>query len=169
MRETESTDDGDRWEWLKWGELKRETESLLCTAQEQALRVNAIKYLIDKASDTLLCRLCNEKTESITHIVSACSVLAKCQYRKRHDKVGTYVHWWLCKKYQLQCSDKWYTHTPQSVQENDEYKILWHFNTQANKVIEHRRPNIVCINKQKRKCQITDFAIPGDQKIAIKE
>ena len=29
------------------------------------------------------------------------------------------------------------THTPQSVQENDEYKILWDFNIQTDKVIEH--------------------------------
>ena len=92
LRETESTDDGNRWEWLKRGELKRETKSLLCAAQEQALRVNAIKYPIDKTSNTPLCRLCNGKKESITHIVSACSILAKWQYRKCHDKVGTYVH-----------------------------------------------------------------------------
>ena len=43
LRETESIDDGNRYEWLKRGELKHETESLLCAAQEQALRVNAIK------------------------------------------------------------------------------------------------------------------------------
>ena len=61
-----------------------------------------------------------------------------------------------------------HTHTPQSVQENDEYKILWDFNVQTDKVIEHRRPGIVCINKQMRECQIIDFAIPGDQNIAIK-
>ena len=65
LRETESTDDGNRWEWLKRGELKLETEILLCAAQEQTLRVNAIKYSIDKTSNTALCRLCNEKIESI--------------------------------------------------------------------------------------------------------
>ena len=32
-------------------------------AQEQALRVNAIKYSIYKTSNTLLCRLCNKKTK----------------------------------------------------------------------------------------------------------
>ena len=141
----------------------------MCAAQEQTLRLNAIKYSIDKTSDTPLCRRCNEKKEGITHIVSAYSILAKSQYRKRHDKVETYVHWLLCKKYHLQCSDKWYIYKPQSVQENDEYKILWDFNIQADKVIEHRRLDIVCINKQRRECQIIDFAIPGDQNIAIKE
>ena len=84
-------------------------------------------------------------------------------------------------KYHLQCSDKCYTHanthththththTPQSVQENEEYKVLWDFNIQTDKVTEHKRPDIVCINKQKRECHIIDFAIPGDQNIAIKE
>ena len=95
LRETESIDDGNRWKWLKRGELKHKTESLLWAAQKQGLRVNAIKYSSDKTSDTPLCRLCNEKTESITHSVSECSILAKNQYRKRHDKVGTFVHWLL--------------------------------------------------------------------------
>ena len=81
MRERGSTDDRNRWEWLKRGKLKSETEILLCAAQEQALQVNAIKYTIDKTSGTPLCRLCNVKTDSITHIVSACSILAKSQYR----------------------------------------------------------------------------------------
>ena len=111
MRETESTDDGNRWEWLKEGELEPEIESLLCVARTQALRDDVIKYSIDKTSDTALCRLCNGKTLSITHIVSACSIVAKSQYRKFHGKVGTYVHWLLSKKYHLQCSDKWYTLT----------------------------------------------------------
>ena len=29
LRETESIDDGNRWKWLKRGELKHKTESLL--------------------------------------------------------------------------------------------------------------------------------------------
>ena len=70
LKETENTDDRNRWQWLKQGELKRETESLFCAGQEQALQVNAIKYSIDKTSVTPLCRICNEKTESITHFVS---------------------------------------------------------------------------------------------------
>ena len=89
MREIESTGGGNGWEWPNRGELKHETEILLCAAQEQALRVNAIKYSIDKTSDTPLCSLYNENT----------------QYRKHHDKVGTYEQWLLCKKYHLECSD----------------------------------------------------------------
>ena len=98
---------------------------------------------MDKTSDTPLCRLCNEKAEIIIHIVSACSILAKSQYRKRHDKVETYVHCLLCKKYLLQYSGKWYIHKSQLVQENDEYKVLWDFNVKRDKVIEHRRPELL--------------------------
>ena len=62
-----------------------------------------------------------------------------------------------------------HTHTPQSFQQNEEYKILWDFNIQEVKIIEDRRPDIVCINKRKRGCRIIDFAIPCNQNIAIKE
>ena len=65
-------------------ETRGTQKSLLCTIQEQNLLVNAIKYSIDKASDTSLCGLYNEKTESIAHILSACSILAKSQCTKRH-------------------------------------------------------------------------------------
>ena len=36
-----------KWQWLKASELKRETESLICAAQEQALRTNTVKNDID--------------------------------------------------------------------------------------------------------------------------
>ena len=47
LRETEGKQDNRRWQWLKAVELKRQTESLVCTAQEQALRTNAIETGID--------------------------------------------------------------------------------------------------------------------------
>ena len=68
--------------------MKQETESLTCAAQEKALRTNAIKNGIDHQDMSLLCRLCKEEVESVTHIVSSCSVLAGNQYRKRNDKLG---------------------------------------------------------------------------------
>ena len=79
--------DQRRWQWLQAGELERETKSLICAAQEQALRTNAIKNDITHQDESLLCRLCKEKAESVTHIVSLCSVLAGKQYRKRHAPV----------------------------------------------------------------------------------
>ena len=51
------------------------------------------------------------KRQNITHIMSACSILVKRQYRKCHEKVETYVHLFLRKNHHFQCSNKWYKHT----------------------------------------------------------
>ena len=85
--------DQRRWQWLKAGKPERETESLICAAQEQALRTNALTNSIDHQDVSPLCRLCKEKVERVTHIVSSCSVLAANQYRKRQDKLGKKLHW----------------------------------------------------------------------------
>ena len=157
----------------KTRETQARNRKTFVSSQEQALRVNAIKtQFIRKAIlryvDSVMRR------QNITHILSACSVLVKSQYRKRHKKIRTSVHFVLCKKHHLQCCGKWYkqriththththtqhththtakshTHTPKSVQRNNEYKILWDFNIQTDKVIEYRLPDVVCINKQNR-------------------
>ena len=44
----EFMDEEKTWMWLRKGTLKKETESTICAAQEQAIRTNAIKKHIDK-------------------------------------------------------------------------------------------------------------------------
>ena len=149
-------------------ELKRETESLLCVAQEQAIRTNSVKYSIDKTSETPLWRLCNQNVGSVKHI-SACPNLAKNQYRKKRDKVAKKIHWLLSKKFHLECNNKWYEHVLDSVLDNEGCKILWDFPIQTHKFIEYRRPNIVCRDKISKNCLIIDIAIPRDQNIVVKE
>ena len=108
----------------------------------------------------------NEKTESVTHIVSACSIFDKSQYRKPHDKVGP-SRTGCCERiitYNAVTSGT-HTHTPQSVYIK-ECKILWDFNNQTDKVTEYMRPDKVCIDKLNRECQIIDFAIPGDKSLS---
>ena len=80
VRETECHNENKKWKWFRKGELKRETESLLCAAQEQSIRTNSVKYSNDKTSETPRCRLYNENVESVTHIISTCPNLAKNQY-----------------------------------------------------------------------------------------
>ena len=84
---------------MKRGSLKRETESLIIAAQDQALRTNYRKATIEKSTNILMCRLCKEKEETVSHIVSECSKIAQTEYKKRHDRVATTIHWALCKKY----------------------------------------------------------------------
>ena len=99
----------------------------------------------------------------------SCSVLAGNQYRKRHNKIRKNVHWLLCKKFEVEYEDKWFSHQPEPVLEDNKCKILWDFAIQTDKEIEHGRPDIVVINKEKRECKIIDIAVPGDQNIKVKK
>ena len=73
------------WTWLRKGNLKRETESLLIAAQDNAIRTNHIKARIDKTQQNSKCRLCADRNETINHIISECSKLAQKEYKARHD------------------------------------------------------------------------------------
>ena len=55
------------WRWLKKGDLKIETESLLCAAQEQSLRTNYLKFYINKTANSPLCRMCGNKGKTVQH------------------------------------------------------------------------------------------------------
>ena len=68
------------WTWLRKRNFKRETESLLIAAQNNAVRTNHIKSRIDKTQQNSKCRLCGDKDETINHIISECSKLAEKEY-----------------------------------------------------------------------------------------
>ena len=48
------------WTWLRKGNSKRETESLLIAAQDSAIRTNHIKARIDKTQQNSKCSLCGD-------------------------------------------------------------------------------------------------------------
>ena len=62
--------------------------------------------------------MCAKTGERISHIVSECSKLAQREYKRRHDDVARMIHWKLCEKFNLEKSEKWYLHNPQTVNEN---------------------------------------------------
>ena len=107
--------------------MKRETE-----------RTNLVKAKIDKSQGDSLCRVCRNVNESIDHIVSGCSELAEKEYKRRHDNLGKIVHWKLARRCNLEAGDKWHEHDPESVLENQDYKILWDFSIQTDHVIGAR-------------------------------
>ena len=62
-------------------------------------------------------------------------------------------------------------HNPAHVLENDSHKLLWDFDIQTDHLIPARRPDLIIINKKKKKrtCKIVDFAVPADHRIKQKE
>ena len=67
--------------WLKGTGIKRETESLILAAQEQAIRTNVIKAKIDNTWEESKCRMCGNVDETVNHIVSECNMLAQREYK----------------------------------------------------------------------------------------
>ena len=55
------------WTWLRKGNLKGETESLLRAAQDNAIRTNHIKARIDKTQQNSKCRLCGDRRNDQSH------------------------------------------------------------------------------------------------------
>ena len=169
IRQTKEHTAAETWKWMTRGSLKRETESLIVAAQDQALRTNYRKARIEKSSNDAKCRLCKIRDETISHLVSECPKIAQTEYKHRHDKVAAAVHWSIFKKHGLPHTEKWYDHRAEPVIENEKVKLLWDFNVQTDKVIEARRPDLILENKETSECQIIDIAIPGDTRVVKKE
>ena len=58
---------------------------------------------------------------------------------------------------------------PESVLENDDYKLPWDFSVRTDHEIEARRSDLVIIDKRDKSCQIIDVAIPEDNRVRKKE
>ena len=78
------------------------------------------------------------------------------------------------KKFNFDHSNKWYTHSPAPVLENDTHKLQWDINIHTDHLIPAKRADFIMINKKKKKkrkkiCKIVDFAVPADHRIKLKE
>ena len=104
-------------------------------AQDQAIRTNWIRHNIDKEDISPSCRLCGERDETVSHVVSECKELAQNDYKKAiHDKVAAVLHWQMCQKYGFPTTAKSYEHfvdKEMAVLENEKVKLLWDFSIQT--------------------------------------
>jgi len=108
----------------------------------------------------------------VEHIISACPVLAKEQYIKRHDRVCTQLHFNIFKETGIKLNNKhWYDHVPNSVETSHECQvtILWNQQVQTDRTISNnKRDNIIHDNK-KGTCMLIDVAIRGETNVIKKE
>jgi len=102
------------------------------------------------------------------HIVAGCPELAKTDYLHRHNKAATYLHWNICKEFNIDTKSKWYEHEPQTVSEKDHITILWGLSIQTDREIKAKRPDIVIKNKKEKSCLLIDMAIPTNRNTSVK-
>lgn len=62
-------------------------------------------------------------------------------------------------------ADQPLSHKPAAVTDTDEVKILWDFEIRRDRIIPVRRPDILVLDKQKKKVTKTDVSIPVDRYI----
>ena len=122
----------ESWNWLRHGNLKRETESLVSVAQKKPLNSTSIRKIYHKdVSDK--CKLSGSHVETALHSVYGCNALAQKDYKRRH-KLCWNINWAMYKI----------------------LKILWDVWIQVVRQIKHWRPDIAVMDN--KKCLITDVA-----------
>ena len=98
------------------------------------------------------CRLCQQFDETIDHTISACPILAKEQYIKRHDRVCAQIYFNICKETWVQIGQNhWYEHVKKSVETSQRGKvtILWNEQVQTDRTIPNNKPDILIRDNEK--------------------
>jgi hypothetical protein len=154
---------------LNFGDIKGETESTIVSAQGQAISTNYFKKKILKEEIESRCRLCKEYEETVDHLTSGCSILAKNEYVIRHDKVCTHLHYSICKTLGTETTENWYSHIPKPVSQHEDITVLWNQGIQTDREVLVNRPDIIIKNKKDKVCLLIDVAISSDRNVIQKE
>ena len=155
-------------QWLRSSGLKAESEGLILAAQDQSLMTRNFEANVLKNGANPSCRLCDKAVETVDHLVAGCSVLAPTEYKARHDRVGQYLHWNICKHYNIKTEANWYEHHPKPVTEGDRVTILWDFPINTDRTIKANRPDIVIKDHKNEFCYLIDMSVPSDNNVAAK-
>ena len=152
--------------WIRQRNLKRETDYLLIPTKNNAIGTNHIKGERDKTQQNIRCRLCDDRDETINHIISECSKLEQKEYKTGGGQgyplgiVQEVVTWTYEQMVYAQpriCPGEWNTQTPQG---------FWHANGSPYLGQTNRPYN----NPQKRRtCRIVDFVVPAEHRVKLKE
>ena len=117
--------------------------------------MNVVKNVIDAK-----CMFGDNFTETVDHFIAGCPVLAPNGYKKRHDRLGQYLHLKLCKHYRLSAPNNWFEHHLQAVVEGDNVTILWDFPIHTDRIIQANRPAIMLKDGIEKTCLLIDMSVP---------
>ena len=91
----------------------------------------------------------------------------KNEYLMRHDKVCTYLHYFICKALGIEITDKWYSHMPKPVYEEGDVTVLWNQEVHTDRKVTENWPDIIF--KKEETCTLIDVAIPADRNVVQTE
>ena len=91
------------------------------------------------------CRLSDERVENVDHVLASGKILGQNNTNEELTKSVS-----LCTGHYAESLDICYNHTPEKVLcEAGKPKILWDFNIQTDRIMEHRRPDIIAHDVEK--------------------
>ena len=152
-------------QWLRSSELKKETEGFILAAQDQSLLMHQANVIHSGADPKR--RFCNEKLETIDHLVSVCSILSQMSTKspRQNWSVSSLE---ICSHYSISTPSYWYEHHPDTVSEGKDVSIVWDFPIHTDNTIQANRPDIVIIEKRNNTCLLIDMSVPSDNNVAAK-
>ena len=151
-------------DWLKRGALHYDQERLIMAAQDQGLITNAFKKMAGVSNDSR-CRFCHTEVESVSHLISSCKVLlGDGYYTARHDDVCKYLHWTICKKLNIKCSNKSWEHQPDRTMGNESYTIHYDHVIPTATYLENAavKPDITIWNRAHKVATLVEVSVPND-------
>lgn len=147
--------------WLEKGFLYPETEGFMIGIQDGVIRTrNYEKHVFGKGIEDR-CRKCQAVGETIEHVIAGCPALAQHSYLGRHNQAAKIIHQQLSIKYGLiKDPPPYYRYTPEPVLESREHLMYWDRPIKTDKTTDFNRPDLVLIEKHKKRAVIIDVACP---------
>ena len=87
---------------------------------------------------------------------------------QRHNRIAAYIHWKICKHYNIKVTDKYYEHEPKTATENNEATILLDIPIQTDREIKANGPDIVAKDEKQRTCQLIEISVSTERNTSIK-
>ena len=88
---------------------------------------------------------------------------------KQSTSSGTIMlHWSICKDHDIEITDKWYQHEPETVTHNKD-KNIRDVPVNTDRTITANRPDILIKDSVNSTCKLIDMTVPLDRNIALKE
>ncbi len=158
--------------WLVSGQMFPETEGFLLAIQDQVVPTrNYLKYIardVSVVDDN--CRYGCRTTETIQHITGGCQVFSGTEYKLRHDAVAKIVHQELAIKLELIPAVKlpYYTYNPQTILENNKFKLYWDRTVLTDQTVVNNRPDIIVVDKLMKKATLVEVSVPNNNNLREK-
>ena len=155
--------------WMNKVHLDAYSEAYICAAQELALitRYHEKNILKNRMDDR--CRICQNETETVFHILAGCGVLSKREYFTRHNSLCQYVHFEILKHFDFPCGENWYVHKPRDVIMAKNVEIAYDQVISTDRPVGGNRPDILVRDIANKKAYIIDISCPCDVNVSLKE